>query len=518
MIIVCLILYFQYLLLIFAGRRFDTITESEESTKMSRFSGALQLTNLDDFITPSQECIKPVEVKTVKSKTGSKITIHEDGYTGEIAPGGLPKLQKVEITLGDCLACSGCITSAEGVLISQQSQEEVLKVLAENNANKTNGRDDLTRTIVFTISQQSILSLAYKYTGASVENVAKHLAGYFKRLGADIVLNTKVADDLSLLECREEFVERFKSVVLDGGAATQTLPQLSSTCPGWVCYAEKTHGDFILPYISTTRSPQQIMGVLVKQLLAQRLNVSAERVYHVTVMPCYDKKLEASRDDFFDEAMNSRDVDCVITSVEIEQMLVGDNVNLLDEKALNFDWPWEATPQPPQIVYGYEQSGSGGFSEHIFRYAVQQLFGEELTELNYKSLRNPDFREITFEKDGKVQLCFAIANGFRNIQNLVQKLKRGKCTYHFVEVMACPSGCLNGGAQIRPAAGDTVREMTAHLQQLYAQLPQSDIENSATRRIYSDFLDGNDSDKVKSLLHTSYHAVEKMKTALNIKW
>lgn len=486
---------------------------------MSRFSGALQLTNLDDFITPSQECIKPVEMKTVKSKTGSKITIHEDGFTGDITTGGPLKLQKVEITLGDCLACSGCITSAEGVLISQQSQEEVLKVLTENNANKINGHDDLIKTIVFTISQQSILSLAYKYTGTSVEDVAKHLAGYFKRLGADIVLNTKVADDLSLLECRQEFVERYKSIVLNGETiVAQKLPQLSSTCPGWVCYAEKTHGDFILPFISTTRSPQQIMGILVKKMLAQRLNVSAERVYHVTVMPCYDKKLEASRDDFFDEALNSRDVDCVITSVEIEQMLIGDNVNLLDEKALNFDWPWDTSTQPLQIVYGYEQSGSGGFSEHIFKYAVKELFGEELTELNYKCLRNPDFREIIFEQNGQVVLCFAIANGFRNIQNLVQKLKRNKCTYHFVEVMACPSGCLNGGAQIRPAHGDTVREVTIQLQQLYTQLPQSNIENGVTRKIYGEFLDGNDSDKAKSLLHTNYHAVEKMKTALNIKW
>lgn len=197
----------------------------------------------------------------------------------------------------------------------------MLKVLNENQQNKLAGNDAEVKIVVFTVSQQSILSLAHKYNSSNVEEIAQLLTAYLKRLGADLVLNTKIADDLALFEARNEFVERYKSEVLDnvetgakGGSAIPTLPMLSSSCPGWVCYAEKTHGSFILPYISTTRSPQQIMGVLVKQFLTQRLAVGADRIYHVTVMPCYDKKLEASREDFFSEAANSRDVDCVITS------------------------------------------------------------------------------------------------------------------------------------------------------------------------------------------------------------
>lgn len=482
---------------------------------MSRFSGALQLTNLDDFITPSQECIKPVEVKKGKTKTGSKITIHEDGVDIDLK--AVPKLQKVEITLGDCLACSGCITSAEGVLITQQSQEEVLKVLKENSANKIAGNDNEIKTIIFTVSQQSILSLAYKYGVTDVEEIAQRLTGYLKRLGADLVLNTKVADDLSLIESRNEFVERFKSSVLSNEAKSNSLPMLSSTCPGWVCYAEKTHGNFILPFISTTRSPQQIMGMLVKQYLSQQLNVSAEKIYHVTIMPCYDKKLEASREDFSNEAINSRDVDCVITSIEIEQMLSGENLNLLEEKSMPMDWPWTSNT-PSHSIYGYEHSGSGGYAEYIFKYAAKELFNETIDSVEFKPLRNPDFKEVCLERDGKTVLSFAIANGFRNIQNLVQKLKRGKSSYHYVEVMACPSGCLNGGAQIRPGGGDNVREMTAQLLELYDKLPQSTVQNNEIDQIYNQFLDGIDSDKAQSLLHTNYHAVEKMNTALNIKW
>ncbi|XP_037957929.1 probable cytosolic Fe-S cluster assembly factor GJ13047 [Teleopsis dalmanni] len=480
---------------------------------MSRFSGALQLTDLDDFITPSQECIKPVTIEKTKSKTGAKISIQEDGYYEETET-GKHKLQKVEITLQDCLACSGCITSAEGVLITQQSQEELLKILKENQVLKSQGLLEKVRTVVFTISQQPILSIAQRYE-LPVEEAAKRLSGYLRSLGADIILNTKIADDLALLECQTEFLERFREN--DTGGAAH-LPLLTSACPGWVCYAEKTHGQFILPYIATTRSPQQIMGVLVKQYLAQKLNVASSNVYHVSVMPCYDKKLEASREDFYSEVNNSRDVDCVITSIEIEQMLNEEDKTIESYDAINFDWPW-GTEQPEQNVWAHEMSASGGYADHVFKHAAKELFGQEiLGDLVYKNLRNPDFREVTLEQDGKCVLRFAIANGFRNIQNLVQKLKRGKIAYHFVEVMACPSGCINGGAQIRPPAGMPVRELSLQLEQLYRQLPKSIPDNTVTKSIYENFFDGAHTDKANMLLHTSYHAVEKIQTALNIKW
>lgn len=416
----------------------------------------------------------------------------------------------MEITLADCLACSGCITSAEGVLITQQSQEEVLRVLNENIKAKEENNDSV-KIIVFTISQQSLLSLAKKFH-LQPEEAAKHVSGYFKQLGADYVLDTRVADDFALLESRDEFLMRFRD------QNTFKLPMLASSCPGWVCYAEKAHGNLIIPYISTTRSPQQIMGVLVKQLLAQKLGVTADKIYHVTVMPCYDKKLEASREDFFDEALQSRDVDCVITSIEIEQMLEKDvkRLNEVDQK--NFDWPWTATA-PETFLWSHETSGSGGYSDYIFKHAAKVLFNEETTTLDYKNLRNPDFREVILEKDGKVVLRFAIANGFRNIQNLVQKLKRGKSSYDYVEVMACPSGCLNGGAQIRPENNQPLRELTTDLEKIYRSLPRAQPDdNKDVKSIYEGFLDGAGSEKAQQLLHTTYHAVEKMATALNIKW
>ncbi|CAB3234712.1 unnamed protein product [Arctia plantaginis] len=481
----------------------------------SRFSGALQLTDLDDFITPSQECIKPVKIERTKTKTGAKIKIGEDGYF-DVSNGKEQKLQKVEITLADCLACSGCITSAESVLVTKQSQEELLRVFSERKYTDNNGVTNDVRLIVISLSPQPTLSLAARYKLTPKEATDK-LAGYFKSLGADLVLDMTIAEDFSLLEAQQEFLQRFQNQLHD--PKSKNLPMLASSCPGWVCYAEKTHGNFILPYISSTKSPQQIMGSLVKQYLSKCREQNPSEIYHVTFMPCYDKKLEASREDFYSEILQCHDVDCVITSIELEQMLENNNKSLRDVPGMELDWPWEALGEGSPLVRRHVGSGSGGYADQVFLYAAEQLFGEGNAQLTYKNLRNPDFREVVLQKDGQDVLRFAIVNGFRNIQNLVQKLKRGKSPYHYVEVMACPSGCLNGGAQIRPVAGESGRELAVQLELMYSELPLAmPGDNKLVRKLYGEWLDGRDSDKAAAMLHTSYHSVEKSDIALNIKW
>ncbi|XP_076265525.1 putative cytosolic Fe-S cluster assembly factor AGAP009023 [Rhynchophorus ferrugineus] len=482
---------------------------------MSRFSGVLQLTDLDDFITPSQECVKPVEIKkNTTSGTGSKIKIQEDGsYFQMEQDGSYQKLEKVEITLADCLACSGCITSAESVLVTQQSQDELLRVFDENKRFKFLGQIEDVKFIIVSVSIQPILSLAYKYN-LTPNNCAAKLATYFKMLGADMVVDMKIAEDFALIEAEKEFIRRYRATESDG--VKNQIPMLASSCPGWVCYAEKTHGSYILPYISSTKSPQQIMGSLIKQWVGR-----SKSVYHVTVMPCYDKKLEAARQDFFDNETQSRDVDCVITAIELEQMLQIANIPLegLDNSEFSQPWLQNDTEDVAPNVQAHIGSGSGGYADYIFKSAARELFGEDCDNIEYKTLRNQDFREVILEKEGKILLRFAIANGFRNIQNLVQKLKRGKSQYHYVEVMACPSGCLNGGAQVRPREGISAKEMTQVLEKMYKELPvATPRENDSVMYLYDTWLGGQDSDKSNAVLHTQYHAVEKSFNALNIKW
>ncbi|XP_075942169.1 cytosolic Fe-S cluster assembly factor narfl [Anarhichas minor] len=474
----------------------------------SQFSGVLQLTDLDDFITPSQECVKPVKVEKKHGKSVARIQIEDDGsYVQVNQDGGKQKLEKAKITLNDCLACSGCITSAESVLISQQSHEELLKVLRNNESSDTE-----QKVVVVSVSPQSRASLAARFELSSSE-AGRRLTSFFKGLGVHHVIETSFSRTFSLLESQREFVERFQRKEQDG----KSLPMLTSACPGWICYAEKTHGEFILPYISTTRSPQQMMGSLVKCYFAEQQGLSPEQIYHVAVMPCFDKKLEASRSDFYLNEAETREVDCVITSGEVQKMLEEKNMSLNDVEPAPLDTMFSSVSGDEFL--SHSGSGSGGYLHHVFTYAAKQLFGEEVKKLTYKTLRNKDFQEVTLEKDGVVLLSFASTYGFRNIQNLVQKLKRGKSPYHFVEVMACPSGCLNGGGQVKPLPGQNPKELLQKVEELYtAERPLSPEDDTRVAELYQSWLHSVGEERAKELLHTRYHTVEKMINGLTMKW
>ncbi|KAK9393301.1 cytosolic Fe-S cluster assembly factor NARFL-like [Crotalus adamanteus] len=472
----------------------------------SPFSGALQLTDLDDFIGPSQECIKPIKVEK-SGKVAAKIRIEDDGSYFQVGQdGGSQRLERAKITLNDCLACSGCITSAESVLITQQSHEELSKVL---NANKASNSSK--KLVVVSVSPQSRASLAARF-GMTPLDAAKKLTAFFKNLGVHFVFDTTFARNFSLLESQWEFVQRFQRRAEDKKA----LPMLAAACPGWICYAEKTHGNFIIPYISTTRSPQQIMGSLIKDHFAKHQCLTPDQIYHVTVMPCYDKKLEASRPDFFIQKHQTREVDCVITTGEVLKLLDQEGVSLLEVDPMPLDNMFGNLME--EKLFGHSGGGSGGYLEHIFKHAAKELFGIPVKELHYKTLKNKDFQEVTLEKDGQTLLHFALAYGFRNIQNFVQKLKRGKLPYHYIEVMACPSGCLNGGGQIR-AEGESSKDLLHHVERLYEMVQPEDPEmNKTIRDLYEQWLGGPTSEQAQTHLHTRYHAVEKASTGFNIKW
>lgn len=263
----------------------------------------------------------------------------------------------------------------------------------------------------------------------------------------------------------------------NGAPDAGPLPVLASSCPGWVCYAEKTHGSYILPHISSARSPQAVQGYLVKTLA----NPPAHQpIYHVTVMPCYDKKLEASRDDFAVQGLlhvaacrhtwcvtGVPEVDCVLTTVEVHQLLQDQGVDFasLPESPADVLLPGEDNEGGQ---WGFP-GGAGGFMEYAMRYewrtacacamiahrfAAKHALGQPLPPgpLATRALRNADMREAVVPGgDGSAHtLRCAAAYGFRNIQTTVRKVKRKACEYQFVEVMACPGGCNAGTGAFFP--------------------------------------------------------------------
>ncbi|ORX58899.1 iron hydrogenase [Hesseltinella vesiculosa] len=525
------------------------------------FSSALTLTDLNDYIAPSQACIKPVEVKKSDNPQGSsEIKVDDQGGYYEISKdGGEEKLEQASITLNDCLACSGCVTSAESVLITMQSQEELYKVLRANNDGS-----QPHKTIVVSISPQSRASLAAKYQLSMIQ-VHQRLVAFFKHhLGVHHVFDIAFARDLSLVEGAREFIERYQAYLEQGGDALekqwqeqqqqqdtsaprshrrqggraqqqqQQLPMLASSCPGWVCYAEKTHGE-VLPFISTTKSPQQMMGSLVKDYLATKTNTRPDQIYHVAVMPCYDKKLEASRPDFFQEEFNTRDVDCVLSTGEVDKMLTEQSVDFLQLPDVPVDDIFNKVGLDPVTqaltAYGTEGSSSGGALEYILACAAKQLFHmDSVSTANgrivIKTGKNADFKEYFLHADdGRVLLRFASAYGFRNIQNIVRKVKSGKCSYHFVEVMACPGGCANGGGQLPPQQLDqvtsvAVKDWVQHVEAIYRTCSGVPPDaNDAIQAVYNEWMQLRSPDHVAKLLRTQYHAVtQNLGNPLATKW
>jgi iron only hydrogenase large subunit-like protein len=464
-------------------------------------SAILSADTLNDFISPGVACIKPVEtLPAQESSNPYEVTTEDKVQASNPAPAG--------ISLTDCLACSGCVTSAEAVLISLQSHTEVLNTLdtypgldvrippsVGRNSNNGTQRPAGAKLFVASVSPQVRASLAATY-GIS-EAQAGHMIKQFLsgpqglksggQHGSSFayVIDTNRMREACLVLGAEEIAQSFQN-------NSQPRPILTSACPGWICYAEKTH-PHVLPHLSKLKSPQALTGTMLKSVLSKQYNVHPSQIWHLALMPCFDKKLEASREELTDRWWQQdgpadknhepvRDVDCVITTRELLTLANARGIKLsqLPLKPLSeqdrtafpdpelsrhlFSKPRSRDQQGPRI----EDAGtSGGYLHYILK--VQQSLHPGSTIVSQRG-RNADVVEFTLvsETSTPIMKC-ARFYGFRNIQNLVRKLKparisklpgaarknmdrngdAGASDYAYVEVMACPGGCTNGGGQIR---------------------------------------------------------------------
>lgn len=361
--------------------------------------------------------------------------------------------------------------------------------------------------VIVSLSHQSIASFAAKY-GLPFQESAERLSYLFKEtLGGDLVYDLTAARSLSIIESAREFSSAWKH-------SDRKFPILNSVCPGWVCYIEKTHGSLV-SYLSQVKSPQQIMGSLVKNKLITTIDSRWSAVYHLTVMPCFDKKLEASREYFVDKNTGNRDVDCVLTPIEIEQLLLMKNLTFDQLPPSPLDSVSGSNTGPSNII-SHTGSGSGGYTENVFKIAAAELFSAKIESLNYSVRRNKDFLEVDVTSPGEeIPLKFAVVNGFRNIQTLVQLIKRQKCPYHYVEVMACPGGCLNGGAQLKDDPPSSLLECATSI---YSSLEATTLPRDLKDDLLTRFHPKGSQEDRRSLLHTQFKEVPKTSNLLTLKW
>lgn len=328
------------------------------------------------------------------------------------------------------------------------------------------------------------------------------------------IVDTNAMRQASLILGVDEVTESLPTPDTQGFSSTTSpkRPILSSACPGWICYAEKTH-PHVLPHLSRLKSPQALTGTLLKTVLSRRLNIRPDQIWHVSIMPCFDKKLEASREELTDiywrgqspdlpSVQPVRDVDCVITAREV--------VMLADTRGISFpNLPRQRLASPPAFpdptlsaflfpkprpsrsrVQAPEAGTSGGYLYHILQ---TQLSLHPNSTLTSTRGRNADVVEYTITSPTSPSPIFKAARyyGFRNIQNLVRKLKPvkksrlpgarggaakagGGMDYAYVEVMACPGGCTNGGGQIKvddmplkPETAMSQKEWLARIDEAY---------------------------------------------------
>ncbi|GAB5367859.1 hypothetical protein AAMO2058_001268000 [Amorphochlora amoebiformis] len=520
------------------------------------FSGAVKLADINDYLGPSQACIKPMldaKKKESEERERQKSTLTEKRRRGKRKGRGVileveypssptasrqnraststvvPDLQAkghfdqiktssdgktAKITLNDCLACSGCVTSAETVLISEQSLEEFESKLAENKSlqqrrNSGESTTDRPLTIILSISPIALSGIAV-WSKLSMLQAATKLNTFLKQIGVDLFFDQSIAQVLSLAQARVEFVKRFRK--------KSKLPIICSECPGWVCYAEKTQGARVLDHMSNTTSPQQVMGELLKGLIAEEMKLDPKAIYHCAIMPCFDKKLEASRPDFFDKTIEKKDVDCVLTTNELKDLILKHNgVKGLEEvKESPLDscmWGVGTCPKSHKSTLQRPPSlgASGGYLENIFRYSAKELFDIDIQgELKMIQGRNPDIQEVRLVVGSEEKLNFALAYGFKNIQNVIRKLKRKKSPYHYIEIMACPKGCANGGGQIRPTdtASGGSRELATKVQEQYYKLPIKKPEDWEIFKRFGEWTKSNGI-RLDDYLTTVFHDVKR---------
>lgn len=503
-------------------------------------SAILSADDLNDFISPGVACIKPVETLP-KQQPSDSSNPYEVTTEDKIAAANAPP---ASISLTDCLACSGCVTSAEAVLVSLQSHAEVLNTLDAypdlplpwtSEGEAAQGLHADGKIFVASVSPQSRASIATTY-GVS-EREAGHMiaqllsgplglrSGGLQKSGFTWIVDTNRMRDAALVSAADEVQASLQD---NPNTATTAIPGqdrpkkpiLASACPGWICYAEKTH-PHVLPHISRLKSPQALTGTLIKSVLARKYHVTPDKVWHLAVMPCFDKKLEASREELTDmhwgeshsdqATKGIRDVDCVITARELLMLAEARSISFPslprrpvsrkhttpfpDAKINSFLFPPHRPrhPHPHSKGNGSPEAGtSGGYLHHILQTHLHALRTDPShprpqAELRTQRGRNADVVEYTIvDPSASDEVLFRSARyyGFRNIQNLVRRLKPQKVSrlpgaasrggprrpgtakaasgasgpagagqtmndYAYVEVMACPGGCTNGGGQIK---------------------------------------------------------------------
>lgn len=433
------------------------------------------------LVRDNNKCIKCKRCINVcaKMQAVSAIVCTGNGLDAEIQPASSKRL-----AAASCVNCGQCVAVCPvGALTEKNQIAEVKRAL-----------EDPEKYVIFQVAPAVRAALGEGYEFPIGVDVEGRIAEALRRLGADKVFDTKFGADLTIMEESNELIERLNS---DG-----ELPLITSCCPGWIKYAEHFYPD-MLENISSCKSPHQMQGAIVKTYLANQEHIAKENIVMVSVMPCTAKKFEITRED--ECGAGVPDVDIVITTNELAKMLKDAEIQL---EAMNpnakFDVPL-GIGTGAAVIFGV----TGGVMEAALRTAVETLTGQDAV-VEYTTVRGMNgIKEASVDVNGTT-VKVAVVSGLANANQLLTAIKNGTADYQFVEVMACPGGCVNGGGQPHQDAATRVMNDVPKMRgaALYRNDAGSAIrkshENPVVKEVYESFLGEPGSEKANELLHTSY--------------
>lgn len=431
------------------------------------------------IIRDNTKCIKCMRCIQICDKVQS-LHVWDVVNTGSRTTVNVSQGRKIEDA--DCAACGQCITHCPVAALRERN--DIDKVVTALN-------DPNTVTVV-QVAPAVRSAWAEEIKLSKEMATEKRLASTLKAIGFDYVFDTNFSADLTIMEEGTEFITRLKN------NQPETFPMFTSCCPGWIRFV-KTQYPELLPQLSTAKSPQQMFGAITKTYFAKKEDIDPSRICSISIMPCTAKKAECDIPVMKDSGAG-KDVDIVLTTRELTRLIRREAIVPAALPEAEFDSPL-GTHSGAGVIFG----ATGGVMEAALRSAYYLVTGENPDPEHFREVRgiNP-WKEAAFTIDG-MEIKTATVHGLSNARALIEALKRKEVFYHFVEVMACPGGCVGGGGQPIHDGFDLAEERAKTLYRLDKDNPiRFSHENPEITVLYQDFLEHPCSHKSHQLLHTDH--------------